>query len=142
MAKLREKKSREAEDAEEALEDAEREAAAAIEAAQEKVRLARAKARRLRRELRFAETNEGDAYGRELASIEEVERLEGSAPPVVPEPSLDDLLANGDLVDFPLDEGIDLDALQASPFAWGQVTGSSFPDDFVGGTAVEAGGSS
>lgn len=128
LAKQREKRAKEAEDAEEELDDAEREAAAMIEAAHEKVRKARAKARRLRKELRFAESNEDESYARELAGVEEVERLEGASSVLPSGPSVEEMLAAGDLLDFPLDEGLDVNVLEASPMAWGLMTGSTFSE--------------
>jgi len=123
LAKARQDLSEKVEVAEDALEKAENEAAEAYE----RVLAARAKARRLRKQLRKREKEEDDSYQRELAGIEEVERMEGNSlvPETLPEPSLDDMLASGELIDFPLDEGIDTGALQHTPLAWGQVTGFS-----------------
>ena len=118
LAKQRKKLCEDAEKAEDELDDAEREAAEMIEAAHEKVRKARAKARRLRKHARFASSKEDEAYGRELAGIEEVERLEAPpGPSALPslDPSLDLLLASGELLDFPLDEGFGSEAIEALP---------------------------
>ncbi|KAI4255225.1 MAG: hypothetical protein L6R35_007518 [Caloplaca aegaea] len=126
LAKARQALSDQVESAEDELESAE----AAVVAAHEKVLKARARARRLRKELRFHERKEDEAYTRELAGIEEVERMEsGDVPEVLETPptelSLDELLASGELLDFPLDEGVDLNALMAPPLSWGQITGYS-----------------
>jgi hypothetical protein len=129
LAKAREKLSERVESAEDELEKAEAEAVAA----HERVLDARRKARTARRLLRASERGESEAYQRELASIEEVERMEQGAEPSVPETppagspvaavSLEDLFASGDLLDFPLDEGIGTGALDAPPLAWANVTG-------------------
>jgi hypothetical protein len=44
-------------------------------------------------------------------------------------PSLDNLLASSELLDFPDLSDFDATVLAASPFAWGQMTGSAFPVD-------------
>lgn len=141
LAKARQALSDQVESAEDELESAE----AAVVAAHEKVLKARARARRLRKELRFHERKEDEAYTRELAGIEEVEQMESGVEPVVRETppvdsSLDALLASGELLDFPLDEGIDVNAMLASPLAWGQITGSSFAS--WAGPEISAGGPS
>jgi hypothetical protein len=129
LAKAREKLSERVESAEDELEKAEAEAVAA----HQKVLAARQKARTARRMLRVSERGEDNAYQRELASIEEVERMEqGTEPsvsetppadPLVDPDSLECLFASGDLLDFPLDEGIGSGALDAPPLAWANVTG-------------------
>jgi len=117
------------ESAEDELEKAEAEAIAA----HEKVLAARQKARTARRMLRVSERREDDAYQRELASIEEVERMEQGAEPSIPETPpaapttvpdpFAELFASGDLLDFPLDEGVDTNPLSAPPIAWANITG-------------------
>ena len=131
LAKAREKLSERVESAEDELEKAEAEAVAA----HQKVLSARQRARTARRMLRASERGEDEAYQRELASIEEVERMEQGKDPSVPETpppasqSLEDLFASGDLLDFPLDEGVNLGALDAPPAAWANVTGY-FPESW------------
>jgi hypothetical protein len=136
LAKARRSLSEQVESAEDELEAAE----AAVVAAHTKVLQARAKARRLRKQLRSKEQSEDDAYCRELAGIEEVEQMEaeasGLAGPSIPEtppegPSLDELFASGELMNFPEDEGLDINALLASPTTWGQTTGF-MPSSWVG----------
>ena len=136
LARARRSLSEQVESAEDELEAAE----AAVVAAHTKVLQARAKARRLRKQLRSQEQSEDDAYCRELAGIEEVERMEAeasgsavpSAPEILPEdPSVDQLLASGELLDFPVDEGLDINALLASPVSWGSTTGF-MPSSWVG----------
>ena len=79
--------------------------------------------------LRASERSKDKVYQRELASIEEVKRIEQGKDPSVPKTpppasqSLEDLFASGDLLDFPLDEGVNLGALNAPPTAWANVTG-------------------
>ena len=126
MAKAREKLAERVESAEDELEKAEAEAVAA----HEKVLEARRKARTARRLLRVSERSEDDAFQRELASIEEVERMEQGlepsileTPPPMIAPSLEELLASGDILDFPLDEGIGVNAMEAPPLAWSGITG-------------------
>jgi hypothetical protein len=68
--------SKEADTAEDELEEAEKEAACLIAEAHEKVAKARAKARRKRKELRFAENKEDGSYQQELAAIEAVRNME------------------------------------------------------------------
>jgi hypothetical protein len=131
LAKARKQLSEQVESAEDELEAAE----AAVVAAHEKVLEARARARRLRKQLRRSEQSEDDAYCRELAGIEEVERMEAGDPGpsdlVIPpwDPELDRLLSSGELLDFPLDEGVDVNALLAPPSSWAQIAGNS---SFVG----------
>jgi len=97
---------------------------AAVVAAHNKVLQARVKARQLRKQLRFRENEEDSAYSRELAGIKEVEKIEAEASnasiPTFPEtspegPSLDELFASGELLDFPIDKGLDINTLLASP---------------------------
>lgn len=115
MAKARKEISRQADEADDALDAAE----AAVARAQEQLLRARTKARRLRKQLRFVSEREDDAYNRELASIEEVEKMaqEGGASSEV-------------LLDFPEDEAVDIDALLAAPTTWGTITGYS-PSSWV-----------
>ena len=125
LAKAREVLSERVEVAENELEKAEAE----VVAAHEKVLAARRKARLARRLLRTSEKQEDGAYERELTSIEEAERVEQGLEPSVPETPppgssqpFEDLLASGDLLDFPLDKGIDTGALDAPPLAWANAT--------------------
>lgn len=130
LAATRARLSKEADVAEDELEDAEKEAARMIAEAHEKVAKARAKARRKRKELRFAENKEDGSYQRELAAIETVRAMEQEASAASSvTPSVDDLLASSELLDFPDFGEFDATALAASPFAWGQMTGSAFPVD-------------
>jgi len=129
LAKAREELSVRVESAEDELEKAEAEAIAA----HEKVLAARQKARTARRMLRVSERSEDEAYQRELASIEEVERMESGADPSIPETPpagssvvadpFEELLASGALLDFPLDEGVVTGSLDAPPMAWATLTG-------------------
>lgn len=125
LARVRQELSDKVDSAEDELEKAEAEAVAA----HERVLAMRAKARRLRKQLRYSEKEEDESYQRELASIEEVERMESGEGPPVPETppaaSLDALLASGEVLDFPLDEGVDTSALHFPPSAWAQLTGFS-----------------
>jgi CRISPR/Cas system CSM-associated protein Csm5 (group 7 of RAMP superfamily) len=68
--------SKAADEAEDELEDAEKEAARLIAKAYELIAKARMKARRKRKELRFAENKEDSSYQRELAAIEAVRAIE------------------------------------------------------------------
>ena len=122
--------SKEADTAEDELEDAEKEAARLISEAHEMVTKARTKARRKRKELRFAENKEDGSYQHELAAIEAVRAMEQESLTASPsDPSVDALLASSELLDFPDFGEFDPTALAASPFAWGQMTGSAFPVD-------------
>jgi hypothetical protein len=130
LAATRARLSKEADTAEDELEEAEKEAARLIAEAHEKVAKARAKARRKRKELRFAENKEDGSYQRELAAIEAVRNMEQEASASAPSgPSVDDLLASSELLDLPDFGELDPAILAASPFAWGQMTGSFFPLD-------------
>ena len=118
LAKAREVLSERIEVAEDELEKAEAE----VVTIHEKVLATRRKARLARRLLRTLEKHEDSAYERELASIEEAERVEQGFEPSIletPPPSssqpFEDLLALGDLLDFPLDKGIDTSALDTPP---------------------------
>lgn len=123
LARVRQELSNKVDLAKDDLEKAEAEAVAA----HEKVLAARARARCLRKQLRYTEREENELYQRELAGIEEVERMEAALGPSIPEAPpelfLDDLLASGEVLDFSLDEGVDLNILQYPPHAWGQITG-------------------
>ena len=126
LAATRARLSKEADSAEEELDDAEREAARLISEAHELVAKARAKARRKRKELRRAETNEDDSYQRELAAIEELRRMEESstaASSLVP--SVDDLLASSELLEFPDLGPFSPGTVEVSAAAWEQLMGTS-----------------
>jgi hypothetical protein len=130
LAATRARLSKAADEAEDELEDAEKEAARLIAEAHEMVAKARMKARRKRKELRFAESKEDGSYQRELAAIEAVRAMEQEASAAsTSAPSVDDLLASSELLDFPDLGDFDAATLAASPFAWGQMTGSAFPLD-------------
>jgi midasin (ATPase involved in ribosome maturation) len=130
LAATRARLAKAADEAEDELEDAEKEAARLITAAHELVAKARTKARRKRKELRFAENKEDGSYQRELAAIEAVRAMEQEASAASSStPSVDDLLASSELLDFPDLGEFDMATLAASPFAWGQMTGSAFPVD-------------
>lgn len=123
LAATRTRLSKEADVAEDELEDAEKKAARLISEAHELVAKARSKARRKRKELRQAESKEDGSYQRELANIEEVQRMEN---PVV---STSDVPAGSDFLDFSILEDFNVDALQVSPSVWGHMTGNFFPED-------------
>ena len=128
LAATRARLSKAADEAEDELEDAEKEAARLISQAHEMVAKARSKARRKRKELRYAENKEDGSYQRELAAIEAVRNMEQEASASSSaDPSVDDLLASSELLDLPDFGEIDPAMLAASPFAWGQMTGSVFP---------------
>jgi midasin (ATPase involved in ribosome maturation) len=130
LAATRARLSKAADEAEDELEDAEKEAARLISAAHELVAKARMKARRKRKELRFAENKEDGSYQRELAAIEAVRAMEQEASAASSSvPSVDDLLASSELLDFPDLGDFDAATMVAPPFAWGQMTGSVFPLD-------------
>ena len=110
--------SKRVEVAEDELEKAEAE----VVATHEKVLAARRKARLARRLLRTLKKHEDSAYERELALIEEVERVEQGlelsileTPPLRSSQPFKDLLALGDLLNFPLDKGINTGTLNALP---------------------------
>jgi hypothetical protein len=110
--------SKAADEAEDKLEDAEKEATRLIVEAHELVAKARAKARRKRKELRFAENKEDGSYQRELAAIEVARVIEQEvATASSSTPSLDNLLASSELLDFPDLSDFDTTVLAASPFA-------------------------
>lgn len=76
LAATRARLSKAADEAEDKLEEAEKEAARLITEAHKLVAKARTKARRKRKELRFAENKEDGSYQRELAAIEAVRAME------------------------------------------------------------------
>lgn len=128
LARARQKQAADMERAEEELEDAEKKAQGMIESAHRLVAEARSKARLQRKLFRSKEVSENEAYQRELASIEELQRMQeevSAGSSSTANQSLDELLASGDLLDLPeFDFGPDV--LQADPAAWAQVTGTQF----------------
>lgn len=127
LAATRTRLSKEADTAEDELENAEQEASRLIAEAHQLVAKARAKARRKRKELRQAENREDGSYQRELANIEEVQRMENPA-------ASSEGAFGPEFLDFSVLDDFNVDALQASPFAWGQMTGNSFPESSSVGT--------
>lgn len=127
LARARQKQAADMEKAEEDLEDAERQAADMIAAAHKLVADARNRARTQRKLFRAKESSENEAYQRELASIEEVQRMQEqvAAGSSTADASLDDLIATGDLLEFP-DFDFNPEIVQANPDAWAQVLGSPF----------------
>jgi phage-related tail protein len=118
LAATRARLSKAADEAEDKLEDAEKEAARLIAEAHKLVAKARAKARRKRKELRFVENKEDSSYQRELAAIEVARVMEQEAVAAsLSTPSVDNLLASSELLDFPDLSDFDATTLAISPFA-------------------------
>jgi hypothetical protein len=118
LAATRARLSKAADEAEDELEDTKKEAARLIAEAYEMVAKVRIKARCKRKELRFAESKEDGSYQRELAAIEAVRAIEQEVSAAsTSAPSVDDLLASLELLDFPDLGDFDTATLAASPFA-------------------------
>ena len=138
LARTREELAARVEETEDELEAAEKEATAAIAAAQDLVSRARARARSMRKQLRNSEQVEDDAYRRELASIEELERMEreelqGMARWYTEMPSttgtlpVNDLDTTSELLEYPNLGQEDPYVTHASPFAGNHIDGFSGP---------------
>jgi len=98
-----------------------------------RIRTQQARIRRLRKQLRFSERQEGAAFDKELASIEEAEEQERSLIASYAEPVSVDLPS---VSLFPFD-----DRLMMSPSQWADLGGDDWSFG-LGGTSSEVTGSS